>query len=159
MEVMTEEWRPVAEFPAYEVSNCGRVRRLGKTECLRGGSGKSKYLQVQLGAGNPRYVHKLVATTWIENPEVKLCVDHIDGDRLNNHVSNLRWATHSENQRNRRSNLTYKGVCRNHLAKKWVAHIKINRRTISLGYYDDALEAYYVYCAAAVFYFGDFACG
>jgi hypothetical protein len=46
-------------------------------------------------------LHRLVAQVWISNPENKPQVDHIDRDKLNNAVSNLRWATPSENQLNK----------------------------------------------------------
>lgn len=44
-------------------------------------------------------VHRFVAEAWIPNPENLSDVDHIDSDRYNNHVSNLRWVTHGENIR------------------------------------------------------------
>lgn len=44
-------------------------------------------------------IHRLVALHFIPNPANKPCVDHIDGDKSNNHVSNLRWATISENSK------------------------------------------------------------
>ena len=43
------------------------------------------------------FVHRLVAQTFIPNYDNKPCVDHIDGDKKNNHVNNLRWVTPSEN--------------------------------------------------------------
>jgi len=46
-------------------------------------------------------IHKLVALTYIPNPENKYSVDHIDRNKTNNHISNLRWATFSEQMTNR----------------------------------------------------------
>lgn len=57
---------------------------------------KGKYLQVSIG-GRKHYVHRLVAETFIPNPENKPDVAHIDNDGLHNHVTNLRWSTESEN--------------------------------------------------------------
>ena len=45
-------------------------------------------------------VHRLIALHHIPNPDNKPCVDHIDRNKLNNNINNLRWATHLENQQN-----------------------------------------------------------
>tara|TARA_R110000772_G_scaffold220374_1_gene330873 strand:+ start:1408 stop:1710 length:303 start_codon:yes stop_codon:yes gene_type:complete len=46
------------------------------------------------------YIHRLVGLTYIPNPDNKLYIDHIDRNKLNNDISNLRWATHIENHQN-----------------------------------------------------------
>ena len=92
-----EEWRPIIDYPEYEVSNGGNVRRGGRV--LKPGRG-NKYPIVQLGRNNKKYVHRLVALAFIPNPDNKPQVDHINRIRTDNRVENLRWATKSENQIN-----------------------------------------------------------
>ena len=155
-----EEWLPVVGWEAlYEVSNHGRVRRDGHVLIPRI-TGNSPYQYVMLYNGatiKHATIHRLVALALIPNPEGKPCVDHIDGNKLNNHVSNLRWATRSENQHNRHSKKQFKGIFRSR--GRWMAHIKVGDKRLHLGCFDTAEEAYWAYCAAAAFYFDDFACG
>lgn len=64
------------------------------------------YLQVELfknGVGRKFKIHRLVAEAFIPNPENKPTVDHIDRDRRNNNISNLRWATYKEQRSNQTS--------------------------------------------------------
>lgn len=71
-------------------------RLRGWTKGSKGGRGYYYF-----GAFGKRYlVHILVAQTFVPNPDDKPTVDHIDRDKLNNSVSNLRWATHKEQTEN-----------------------------------------------------------
>lgn len=95
-----EIWKNVKDiYPdANEIliSNYGRVKNsLGR---LIQGTNGAGYTVIFLGIGNKRYkVHRLVAELFLPNPEKKRCVNHKDGNKINNSVNNLEWVTHSEN--------------------------------------------------------------
>lgn len=94
-------WRKITGYENYSVSDCGQVRNDVTGEMKRPTLNKRNgYLCVDLYRENKRTkrtVHRLVAEAFILNPDKKKTVDHIDGVRTNNKVSNLRWATFSEN--------------------------------------------------------------
>ena len=97
-----EEWRDVLGFEGlYKISNLGNVWSEAKQGNLKFmNNSKNKYKYVCLGKYNIKPIHRLVALSFIPNPENKLYVDHINRDRTNNNVENLRWATASENRIN-----------------------------------------------------------
>ena len=94
-----EQWREIPGYEGlYEVSNCGRIRKGDRLKSLR--SDKGGYLNVWLsknGIQKCLKVHRLVALAFIKNPEGKRTINHKDGNKQNNNVENLEWATHSEN--------------------------------------------------------------
>lgn len=92
----------------YYVSNNGKVagtldkNRYGEYKRIRELkttlSNGYPTVYIDIGEGHKKYtVHRLVAKAFIPREDGKDCVDHIDGDKTNNHVSNLRWVTHAEN--------------------------------------------------------------
>ena len=97
-----EIWKSISGIGNYEVSNFGRVRNATTLRILKPGNNGTGYSIVVLCEGGKRKtskVHKLVAQGWLQNPDSKLYIDHIDSNRANNHVENLRYATSSENNR------------------------------------------------------------
>ena len=102
-----EEWRDIIDDVVdyggkYQVSNFARVRSFyrGKTKIIKTDIIHTGYLRVTLyknGKTQNRYVHVLVARAFIPNPDNKPFVNHIDGNKQNNSIENLVWATPSEN--------------------------------------------------------------
>lgn len=90
----------------------------------------------------------------------ELFIDHINGDRSDNKISNLRLASRSENNRNaaiRKDNKTgMKGVRFCLRDKKYIAHIRINGKSICLGYFDSAIQAQGAYAEKAKEIHGEF---
>lgn len=88
-------------------------------------------------------------------------VDHIHHNTLDNRISELRLATKSQNQCNRKINKNnksgYKGVRWHEVNNKWVAYARHNGKRKHLGYYNTAEEAYTAYCDFALNNYGEFA--
>jgi len=107
-----ERWRVIKDFPDYAVSNLGQIKRLTpgrKTrpgKILKGAIKPPGYPMVNLrkqGKTYYRRVHSLVAQAFIETNHEDLTVNHKDGNKINNHLSNLEYLSQADNNRHAQS--------------------------------------------------------
>lgn len=114
-----EEWREVefddiiAKSEKYKISNYGRVMRCvdGEYKMINSqnvnGYDAIALLQEVNRKKTKRYIHKLVAQQFLEKKEDDIYVIHLDYDKKNNHVDNLRWATKREKELHQYANEEY----------------------------------------------------
>ena len=106
--MIKEIWRPTYKYSKfYEISNLGNVRSYVKGAIpylLSPFQTKQGYWVIKLGFGEVGKqshftIHRLKATAFIPNPNKYKCINHKDGDKSNNDLSNLEWCSHSQNYR------------------------------------------------------------
>jgi hypothetical protein len=94
----------INNYPDYLIYPSGKVWSKYVKRYLSPVLNDCGYLYVVLykdGIPKNHHIHRLLAIHFIENPDNKRCVDHWDGNKTNNKLNNLRWASHSENSQNR----------------------------------------------------------
>lgn len=151
-----EVWKPIPSEPGYEVSDLGRVRSVDRTVHtvrglwrlkgkIRAQYDKDGYRRVTL-SGSPRGVHVLVLEAFVGPCPESYHGLHGDGKRHNNRLSNLRWGSPSENERDKTRQgtrlLTFETACA--IRQRYVARCKVNgARAIAkeLGLENHTVEA------------------
>ena len=96
------EWRDIPNYEGlYEVSNTGIIRVKKTGQIRKYDTEKNGYYRVTLCKNSKHKresVHRIVASTFVPNPDGKREVNHIDGNKQNNESSNIEWVTSSENK-------------------------------------------------------------
>jgi hypothetical protein len=165
-----EVWKDIKGYEGlYLVSSLGRIkslpRRNVKTEnILKSYLNGGKRMEVRLSKKGKKvtfFVHRLVADTFLKNPNRFNMLDHINGNVKDNNVKNLRWCTPSQNQMNMRTRKTkmysqYKGVHFRKQNNKYIASIKYDRKSYYLGSFGTEREAAEAYNKKAFELFKEF---
>lgn len=140
-------FKPIEGYEGiYDIWRDGRVWSYKSGKFLKACLDKYGYQYIALSVNASRknkYIHRLIALHFIPNPKNYREVDHIDQDKLNNSIENLRWVTCQQNNTNKLK--TSKGYYWCKTANKWYSYIDINRKRTHLGVFDkeeDAREAY-----------------
>ena len=151
--VSTTLWRTVPGYPAYEVSVDGVVRRCQGFRCRRAHRvlvpfiRPNGYAQVILYRDGRRQrfgVHQLVALAFLgPKPSLQHQVAHLDGQRLNNHVSNLAWLLPIENDAHKDLHGTRLRGSQIHGAKLTEAQVVLIRQALAVGIRQCALAQTY----------------
>ena len=108
----------MVDFTNYLIFRNGCILNINKKKFVKAHTQTAGYKQIQLtddwGKKHSFLIHRLLAINYIDNPGEKTCVDHMDRNKQNNSLNNLRWVTYSENNHNRcimKNNVTgYRGI-------------------------------------------------
>jgi len=148
------DYNPVTGSLTWRISPANRVKvgdEAGTVSC--------GYRRVRIK--NKPYLAHIIIWIWMKGRLPKRKIDHRDGNGSNNKWSNLRMATSTENQRNtklRKDNSSgVKGVSFHKRYGKWAAYITINKKTITIGFFDSVEAAAEARRNAALKHFGEFA--
>ena len=141
-----ENWKKLESFDLdYEISNLGNIRLNGET--IKSNKRGKGYLTVMLRKNNksyPFYIHHLMAINYLNHKVqgLKLVIDHIDNNKLNNNIVNLRIISNRENTtKTRKTASKYFGISYDKSRKKWRAYAKHKGKQKTIGSFNTEIEA------------------
>lgn len=169
---MIEEWKTVTTHPDYQISNFGRLKTFKQSTKYKSTGDttgmimspcrvvvmrKYTYLanfltgigdNTSLTRSRWQKIHRLVALAFIPNPDNKPEVNHIDGNKLNNHVTNLEWVTHQENIQKGHDNGQWgvypTGEAHHRYGKKASVSTRQKQKAAKLGKNHPKYKGYYI---------------
>ena len=148
-------FKTLNNFSRYEINREGKLYNKTSNFQLKGSLNKG-YIRVSIindttGKAKLMFLHTLVAETFLENPNNYDEIDHIDNNKINNNVENLRWCSRSQNNMNREKysynregapEKKFKYVSWNKRYKKWCGRLRINGKLKHIDQSDNDEEVY-----------------
>lgn len=135
-----EEWRDIAEFPGYQVSDLGRVRNADGL-IMKPSQNRDGYKQIVLsnkGYRATRLISRLVAVAFIPNPNKESEADHINSIRIDNRACNIQWLSKSKNclkRKDKPNKSGYKNIKFRDTKSPWSVSICRNQKYIFIKSY------------------------
>ncbi len=160
---MEEEWKSIINYEdLYQISNFGRIKSLSRIincngynktipeRILKETINRNGYIDISISKNGKKSIlrpHRLVGIYFISNPNNLDMINHIDGNRSNNHINNLEWVNRRENSCHRfldkQTSSNYRGVSYIEKDKKWRSYINVNNKQLYLGRFNTKEEAYH----------------
>ena len=147
-----EYYKKIQGFDLYEVSNIGNVKsiKFSKEKYLNTPICGGRYVHVTLFKGGKRYnksIHKIMAIAFLNHTETDgFIVHHINNDKLDNRLENLKLITSRQNTYTHNAGLSkYRGVSWNKSKAKWISRIWDGTNRIFLGSFKNEIDAHEAY--------------
>jgi hypothetical protein len=145
-----EEFRSIINYPNYSISNLGNVKNNKTNKILANSLHKSGYFIIGLFKDGKRWnfrINRLVAEAFLDGFDKQFYIDHIDRNKINNNIKNLRMVTPTQSVLNRGiwGKSKYKGTYFSKTRKDWRSQIRVNKKAISLGNFKTELEGAMAY--------------